>query len=424
MGHCIGQAGGRRLPDVRHDEAVPTSSMISPSQHLQSILDQVSPVGVVHTPLRECHGLALAQTVTAAIPLPPFTNSAMDGYAVRSVDVQQAPVTLAVSQDVPAGQIAAEELRPGTAMRIMTGAPLPVGADAVVRVEWTDGGVKEVRVNRAVTPGAEIRSAGGDVAVGDELGRVGEPIGPADVALFASLGLTSVPTHRRVRVAVVSTGDELTPPGERLQPGRIYDSNSYLMAALMREAGAEVVQQLSLTDNAAHARDVLLSLAEQVDLIVTMGGISAGAYEVVKDVFDATVEPFNHVNFVAVAIQPGKPQGFGTLLGTPVITLPGNPVSSLVSFELFVRPALRRLGGYTAIHRPVVKLRLEADIPAVVDRTRYVLGRIIWAQGAVVPSAKRGSHLIAGAGGNDALIEVEPGQQLTAGTLIALRYLT
>lgn len=390
---------------MRHYDRVVDTRLTPVTAYRELVLRDLSTTATTATDIDDALGLALAETVRAPIPLPPFSNSAMDGYAVRASEVAEVPVVLPVCADIPAGSSAHVPLAVGTAQRIMTGAPIPEGADAVVRVEWTDGGTQEVRIDRAVLPGSEIRPRGDDVGIGDELGRRGEAIGAADIALFASLGMRQIAAHRRPRVAVVSTGDELTRVGDSLPLGAIYDSNSHLMAALVRCGAGEVVSATRLTDDVAVARTALRELAASCDLIVTMGGISAGAYEVIKEVF----AELGGVTFASVAVQPGKPQGFGFIDGTPLIALPGNPVSSLVSFELFVRPALRKMGGFANVDRPRLKARTATSIKSSPDRIRYVPARLDMAQALVTPASRHASHMLGAVAGSNCLIEVPCG---------------
>jgi molybdopterin molybdotransferase len=293
----------------------------------------------------------------------------MDGYAVRTADVSgansQTPVTLRVLVDLPAGSDARPTLVPGTAARIMTGAVVPAGADAVVPVEHTDGGLAVVQIARAPEIGAYVRRAGGDAREGDVILLAGTVLGPAQVAAAASAGCGTLLVHRRPRVAVLSTGSELVSPGQELRLGQIPDSNSYLLAAAVREAGCEAVRLDVVTDDARSLRAVLTELDGTVDAIITSGGVSKGAYDVVKEV----LLPEPRMEFVEVAMQPGKPQGLGRLAGgTPVFALPGNPVSVFVSFEVFVRPALLCMRGVLDLDRP------EVDA-VVVDGWRNLTGR-------------------------------------------------
>ncbi|WNB87241.1 gephyrin-like molybdotransferase Glp [Cellulomonas sp. ATA003] len=320
-------------------------------EHRRAALALVRPLPVTHVPIAEADGLVLAEDVVAPEALPRWDNSAMDGYAVRAADVAAAtadsPVGLRVLADLPAGSEAEPEVTAGTAARIMTGAPVPPGADAVVPVEVTDGGTVHVLVTAPAAPGAHVRRAGEDLAAGDPVLAAGALLGPAQVSAAASVGRGTLAVHRRPRVAVLSTGSELVTPGQPLRRGQIPDSNSYLLAALVRAAGCDAVRLGAVPDDAPTLRALLAGWDdappdERVDAVISSGGVSMGAYDVVKEVLadDAGME------FVAVAMQPGKPQGIGRLPGgTPVLALPGNPVSAFVSFHVFVRPVLHRLRG-------------------------------------------------------------------------------
>ena len=307
--------------------------------------------------LAEAQGLVLADDVVARLPLPVFDNSAMDGYAVHAEDTSGAtpehPVVLRVTEDIPAGRTDRLTLQPKTAHRIMTGAPLPAGATAIVPVEDTDGGVDSVAILQPREPGKHIRRAGEDVAPGTTVLRKGQVVTPAMLGLAAALGMAGLTVIPRQRVLVISTGSELVMPGTPLEPGQIYESNSIMLAGAVREAGADVVAVATAEDDVAQFSSILDRYAADSDLIITSGGVSAGAYEVVKDAFGRRgIQGDQGVEFVKVAMQPGMPQGIGRVAGATIVTLPGNPVSALVSFEVFIRPALRAAMGLPDPERP------------------------------------------------------------------------
>ncbi len=349
--------------------------MRSVDEHLAIILAAVRPGAPLRVPIEQSLGLVLAEDLVSKVDLPGFDNSAMDGYAVRAADVASAHpddpatrVTLPVVGEVPAGGVADRAVGPGEAVRIMTGAMMPPGADTIVKVEDTDGGTQSVQIHASAPVGLSIRPAGEDVRAGVTVLRAGEVLDARRVALAAATGHGDMLVHPRPRVAVVSTGAELVPPGQPLAPGQIHDSNSHMLAAAVVEAGGTVVERLSVDDDAAQVLAVVDRLAGEVDAIITSGGVSMGAYDVVKE----SLRERGDVDFVGVAMQPGKPQGFGTLgeRGVPIFTLPGNPVSSYVSFEVFVRPALRRMMGLAPATRPVLRARLSHDLRSPAGRTQ------------------------------------------------------
>jgi molybdopterin molybdotransferase len=319
----------------------------SVDEHQRVVAEMIRARPAATVSLTQAQGLVLADDVVAQLSLPVFDNSAMDGYAVRAEDTEGAtpehPVILPVAEDIPAGRTDELTLQPGTAHRIMTGAPVPTGATAIVPVEATDGGVASVAIREVPQPGKHIRRAGEDVAAGATVLRKGQLVTPAMLGLAAALGMAELPVIPRQRVLVISTGSELVSPGSPLQTGQIYESNSIMLAGAIRDAGAAVIATATAGDDVAQFSSILDRYAADADLIITSGGVSAGAYEVVKDAFGRAGE--QGVEFVKVAMQPGMPQGIGRVAGTTIVTLPGNPVSALVSFEVFIRPALRAAMG-------------------------------------------------------------------------------
>jgi molybdopterin molybdotransferase len=349
-------------------------------------------------PLAAAHGRVLAADVVARVALPGFDNSAMDGYAARWAEIGSAaagrPVRLPVADDVPAGRTDVRPLAPGTVQRIMTGAPLPPGADVVVPVELTDGRTGTVEIREAPPPGSHLRAAGEDIAAGAVALRAGTPLGAAQLGVAAAVGCAAVRVRRRPRVLVLSTGSELVSPGEELRPGQIYESNSALLVAAVEEAGGEARRLHFVPDDVGQflgtVRRELGGPADgAADLLITSGGVSAGAYEVVKDAFGG----LGTVEFVKVAMQPGGPQGAGTVDGVPVVTLPGNPVSSFVSFEVFVRPALRRALGHASPDRLRAPATLTEPLRSPPGRRQFLRGH--FDGGRVSQVGGPGSHLVA-----------------------------
>lgn len=379
--------------------------MRSVQEHQRVVVADASPLPATTASLLDADGLVLAEPVTAAWPLPSFDNSSMDGYAVHADDLAGAspssPVRLPVHGDIAAGQEAADRLEPGTAVRIMTGAPVPDGADAVVPVEWTDGSTGEVTITGSPDPGAFIRRRGEDVAAGEVVIEAGTAINARVIALLAAVGLAGIPVHRRPRVAVISTGDELVDPGVEPGPGQIVDSNSYMLTAAVREAGATAVRVGPVRDDEAALERVLREEAERSDLILTSGGVSMGAYDTVK----AVLTRMGGVEFVKVAMQPGMPQGSGLVGSTPIVTLPGNPVSSFVSFEVFVRPLIRRLLGHAHCERPRLHAICARDFNSPAGKTQFARVSLRLHDGLMLaePEGGQGSHIIGGLARADGL---------------------
>ncbi len=350
--------------------------MIHESEARQYVLDRCPALAVQHLALGESTWLVLAQSVVAGEDVPPFANSAVDGYAVRGADVVDTPVELEVIDEVAAGAASAKTIAAGQAIRIMTGAPMPAGADASVMVEDTerlDGG-RRVRINRGVEPGAAVRGVGDDVRVGTTLFQPGDVITPSVAGVLASVNARDVAVVRRATVAVLSTGDELIDDGSALRPGQIRESNKTMLLGMVREAGCEVVDHGVVRDDEAALEATLRRAADGCDAIVTSGGVSMGDYDVVKAVLSRIAD----MRWMQIAIKPAKPFAFGLLAASdgrqvPVFGLPGNPVSSLVSFELFARPALRQMMGHPVIDRPLVQAVADEALRRRPDgKTHYV----------------------------------------------------
>lgn len=388
-------------------------NVITPEQHLNRILAETGRLANEVIPIAGARGRCLAEPVTAAVAVPPWTNSAMDGYAVRVDDISGAtadrPVALEVVADVPAGSGEDPTIGPGQAARIMTGAPLPTSADTVVPQELTDGGLDLVQVFEGLTRGRHVREAGEDRESGSTVTDAGRELTPEMIASIASVGVPQVTVSRRPRVVVISTGDELVPAGQQLSRGQIPETNGLLISFLANDAGAETVVAHA-SDKPGDLEDVIDRHRGFADALVITGGVSVGAFDPVKALFGHD----DRVGFDRVAIQPGKPQAFGRLErhGPLVFGLPGNPVSAWTSFQVFVRPALRKLQGYRSLTpRPVPSLAGEGwRTPR--GRKQVIPVRITDGEARrAFPAAEggSGSHLIASLAAADgyALVEAE-----------------
>lgn len=370
--------------------------------------------------LAEAAGRVLAHPVVAPHDVPSFANSAMDGFAVRAVDVAEPGAVLEILEDVAAGQTASLRVAGGQATKIMTGAPMPDGADTVVRVEDTQEDSGKVRVEVAVAKGTSVRPPGGDVVAGSTVFPSGVRLSPPHVGVLATIGVVGPEVARRPRVAVMSTGDELVPPEtEILAPGMIRDSNRPMILELVADAGGETVDLGRIPDDADSLRAALGEAAARADVIVTSGGVSMGEFDVTKMVLRDEAD----VDFFPVAMKPGKPQGFGIVGGRPFFGLPGNPVSVLVSFEQFVRPALLKMQGAKALLRPrvggIAGDRLHSD-PAKEEfvRVRFVDEAV---PPTVAQTGGQGSHVLSGAANADAFAVIPRGTgEIVAGEPVIL----
>ncbi len=399
---------------------MPADRMSSVDEHVERIMDALIPLQPYDQPLLEALGLPVCEDISAPMDLPGFDNSAMDGYAVYFSDVASAspdhPVHLPVVGEMAAGQTKLFALSPGTTVRIMTGAPVPQGADAIVPIEWTDGGVANVRITQAPERGQHVRYQGEDVRTGDVLLEDGTVLGPRQLGLLASVGRSQVQARPRPRVVIMSTGSELREPGTGLGHDSVYDANSYMLAAAARAAGAIAYRVGIVSDDPQEFRDALSDQLVRADIVVTSGGVSKGQYDVVKEV----LAELGTVSFGEVAMQPGKPQGFGVVGedATPIITLPGNPVSSYVSFEVFVLPAIRRMMGRLPYRRPLVRALATKGFSSAPGRRQFVRAQFeIDGKGAhVTPVGGHGSHLMGDLSDANALIDVaEDVTSVTAG---------
>jgi molybdopterin molybdotransferase len=337
----------------------------------ERILAQLQPIASETLPLIQCANRVLAQDIPAATDLPLFDNSAMDGFAMRSADTVTAAaastVTLSVVADIPAGSSPQLTLAKGQAARIMTGAPIPNGADAVIPVEDTNFNYREagapapatVTISRVVKIGENIRPRGMDIHQGGIVLHAGRSLKPQDLGMLAMLGIAQVQVYKKARVALFSSGDELLEVDAPLQPGKIRDSNSYTLASLVEDSGAEVIRLGVAKDTRSSVETLLEQAADsQADLILSSAGVSVGAFDFIKEVIEAN----GRLDFWRVNMRPGKPLAFGEYRGIPFFGLPGNPVSAFVGFEVFVRPAIGKLNGLVSGIRPKVRVRLAEEV--------------------------------------------------------------
>jgi len=395
----VTRPGGERAGGAAGDRTGPTRALVGVEEAGADVLSACRPLPAVPVPLADALGLVTAVPLDAPDPVPPFANTAMDGYAVRAADTVGAPVRLRVVGTLAAGAGAGVAVGSGEAVRIMTGAPMPPGADAVVMVERTetveDGAV--VVIGDEARPGDHVRTAGEDLRAGQQVFPAGTVLQPGHLGVVASTGRTEVTVFRRARVGVLSTGDELVDGGLPLRPGQIRDSNRPTLLALVRQAGCEPVDLGSCGDTEGAIRGALESAVTGCDAVITSGGVSVGDFDYVKTVLDELSG--GSMRWMQVAVKPAKPLAFGVLGGSggvPVFGLPGNPVSSMVSFELFARPALLAMMGHSSLHRPRVRAVADEAMPRRPDGKLHLV-RVTASYGAddrhhVRPSGGQGSH--------------------------------
>ncbi len=394
--------------DGRHHHHVDPDELVPLEAHRREVLTRIIPLEPIELGLLEAHGCVLVEDVVAGEDVPRFANSGMDGYAVASEGLAPG-ADLAVVGEVAAGAGELAAVGPGTAVRIMTGAPVPPGADAVVPVELTDELGGRVRLRAVPAPGDHVRPVGEDVRAGSTILRAGRRLGAADVGMLAAVGRATVLVHPRPRVAVISTGNELVEAGARLRPGQIRDANSFTLTTMAREADATAFRHEIVRDDRRSLTEAFEGAFTHADVLVTSGGVSAGRYDFVKEI----LEHLGDVRFRKVAMQPGMPQAFGFIdrgpgHSVPCFGLPGNPVSAFVSFEVFVRPALRRLQGRTDLNRPRVSVVVDEPLYSPAHKVSF-LRVTLRRDGAVWharPTGSQSSNLLRSAVDADGLAEV------------------
>ena len=385
-------ATSQRLHD--HDSG---EGLLSVEEARERVLARIKPLQPLELPLTEAYGCVLAASVSAERDIPDFASSAMDGFAVRSSEVANAtpsaPVELRVVGRAAIGERPDGTVGGGEAFRIATGAPVPAGADTVVPVENTQAIGDTVRILSGAPSGKHVRPSGEDVRAGETLVQGGRRLQAPELALLATAGFSHPLVHPRPRVVVLSTGDELVPPSQSPEYGQVRDANAYTLFGALREAGAVPMMAGIVRDDVDSFREAVLSHLVQADAFISSGGVSVGERDVVKAAFFRRGD----VEFTKVAMQPGMPQGFGEIEGTPYFGLPGNPVSVFVSFEVFVRPALLKMMGRRQLFRPEVPARLEEDVTGPAGKTQFARVRVRRTKEGwtAVPTGGRGSNLIA-----------------------------
>ncbi len=396
--------------------------MLSVEDALERILTEISSLEVTQVPLSAATGMVLAQDIIAQEDNPPFANSAMDGFALRSTDSSprnDQPPRLRITGSIAAGYVAGHSVEEGTAMHIMTGAPVPPGADSVIQVELTrldETNNDYVEILQQIPPGNNIRPAGEDMQRGRVVLKAGSEIRAWEIGVLATLGYAHVPVIRRARVAILGTGDEIIDIDQPLQPGKIRNSNSYLLEAVVRNAGAEP-QRLGVASDTVESLREKFHEALRYDLILTTGGVSVGDFDLVKNIL---IEQ-GQMNFWRVNMRPGKPIAFGHLGSTPLLGLPGNPVSTAVTFELFGRPVIRKMQGHKCLFKPQVDVIVADGVQDRAQRRHYVRAHVTWDGMRFIAhtTGHQGSHVMTSLlNANALLIVPEGGGEVVAGSMV------
>jgi molybdopterin molybdotransferase len=370
--------------------------MISLEEALSQILNTIHPLGLEKVSLLESLGRVIGEDILASRPIPPKNNSAMDGYALRCEDTKSAsgenPVTLEVIEDIPAGAIPSKSVGRGQAVRIMTGAPIPEGADAVMQMENTEKDGRNVRIFVEAAKGQDIRLAGEDVRKGEKVISRGDVLRPAEIGMLAALGRSFIPVYQKPVVAILATGDELVDVDESPSPWQIISSNSYALAAQVLECGATPLQ-IGIAKDTREDLKSKFNAALRADLIISSGGVSVGDYDLVKEIMK---EVGNRMQFWQVAMRPGKPLAFGAMNSVPLFGLPGNPVSSMVSFEQFVRPSILKMMGYRNLFRRTVRALLKEPVEKKKGARHFIRARITFEDGRyqVASTGDQGSGIL------------------------------
>ena len=399
--------------------------MLSVEEARQQMLNTIPVLPTEKREILNCAGYVLAEALHAEENIPPFDNSAMDGFAVRAADVQNAsetkPAVLTVVETIAAGYAPTKQVAPGQTSRIMTGAMMPEGVDAVVMQEVTQRDGDEVKIFEGVDKTGNVRFTGESVAEGQQVMGKGKYLRPPEVSMLASLNCPEVTVYRKPTVAIVSTGDELTPLGEPLEPGKIRDSNRYGLYAQVEEAGGIPIDMGIAPDDEAETERIFRAALAKTDALITSGGVSVGEHDVVKSV----LARLGKINFWRVAMKPGKPQAYGIADGKPIFGLPGNPVSSLVVFELFVRPALLKMAGHTELLRPTFKATLAEPVTNRDGRVNYMRAILKASNGhyTAETTGPQGSGILHSLVLANGLITIPAGVTLGAGETVDAQFL-